>query len=358
MTLPFVSDYVSTLLFKEVIIPFKFLSEFKDDIMKINALLMFMAAMNVTCIARIAKNDSKTSRAIHELHKNCIQCHAGNLKQISKDKPQLVAPVPKLCYGCHKDYLSMGEWVHGPVATGECLLCHDPHKTNIVSMLSKSMPELCCQCHEMAMLRPITNHLKKSYSQCGVCHTGHISQIRMRLKNEFFKTDAGKNYIRNNPSSQPVGGHHSPVDESNGIKVVMVIVEPNLLSRYGFTEDGLCKKVEMQLRRNGIRILDKKELLAGQSCLYVELRLMKVLFQNRSEKLEAMSGSLNMFLRQKIELVGRADNGQQRYNLLTTWDANENVIWKSTQIEAGFNESAKKLIEMLTKNYLNYNLGN
>ncbi|MHC4436213.1 MAG: cytochrome c3 family protein, partial [Planctomycetota bacterium] len=83
-------------------------------------------------------------------------------------------------------------WVHGPVATGTCLLCHESHKTENKSLLRKPVPELCYQCHSTDSLKSVANHSDKSYQNCSVCHEGHVSPGRMLLKQDFLKTDAGQ----------------------------------------------------------------------------------------------------------------------------------------------------------------------
>jgi len=109
-----------------------------------------------------AKNDSGATWGLHEPLKNCVPCHGDQSKQAFKDQPSLIASVPGLCYVCHKDYVALDGWVHGPVSTGKCLLCHKPHKTDNKSLLSKPIPELCYQCHEAKTLQSVANHSDES----------------------------------------------------------------------------------------------------------------------------------------------------------------------------------------------------
>jgi predicted CXXCH cytochrome family protein len=329
--------------------------------MKIDVLLILLTTVVILGVVGIAKNDSGVTRSIHTLHKNCILCHGGRPEKTSKDQPSLVAPLPKLCYGCHKEYLPLDGWVHGPVATGKCLLCHDPHERNNESMLSKPIPELCLQCHEAGMLQSVDNHLKKSYAQCNDCHDGHLSLGRMLLKRDFLKTDAGGDYIRDNPSYYPLfafAGSRSSVGELNGVRVIVVLKQSDLLKRYGLTEDALKTKIEMQLRRNGIRIIDQKERNAQQSCFCVDLRLTEVPSQHQSGLVDALSGSLNVFFRRKMEIPGSPGDSQKSFGMATTWDSDHIIIWKKTQIEEGLDESIKILIEKFGKECLGANTRN
>ncbi|MHC4205828.1 MAG: outer membrane protein assembly factor BamB family protein, partial [Planctomycetota bacterium] len=160
--------------------------------MKINMLLVFLAAVVVPGAAVNAGNDSEGTWGLHEPLKNCVSCHGDRSEKATADRPELVAPVPKLCYGCHKEFLTPDGWVHGPVATGTCLLCHESHKTENKSLLRKPVPELCYQCHSTDSLKSVANHSDKSYQNCSVCHEGHVSPGRMLLKQDFLKTDAGQ----------------------------------------------------------------------------------------------------------------------------------------------------------------------
>lgn len=131
---------------------------------------------------------------IHEPVKNCTLCH-GELRRASASrKVQLVAEVPQLCYTCHKEYSALEAWVHGPVATGNCLLCHEPHKARNESLLRKPVPDLCYQCHEEQAIRLIKNHAEESYARCIDCHEGHASTARGLLRQTFLDQPAGLEY--------------------------------------------------------------------------------------------------------------------------------------------------------------------
>ena len=335
-----------------------FPSELKDEVMKINVLLISFATIGIICAAGLAGDNSVAGRGIPEPHKNCNSCHSGKTQQAIKDRPDLIAPMSELCYGCHKEYLSLDGWVHGPVATGNCLLCHDPHETDNKSLLSKSVPELCYQCHEAGSLKSVANHSDKSYANCTDCHDGHTSQGRMLLKQDFLRTDAGLDYIIKNPSAQPQTmfvDSRGSLSGLRGVKVVAVVEQSDLFKRYGLTEDAVKAKVEMQLRRNGIKVIDSKERIIRQSWLYMHLRLMEVPSRNHSKRADALSGSLNIFLRQKVELPGAPSDNKRRFCTATTWDTGGIVIWGTKQVEEGVDETIKVLVEKFSKDYQDAN---
>jgi predicted CXXCH cytochrome family protein len=102
--------------------------------------------------------------------------------------------VPQLCYTCHQEYSALEAWVHGPVATGNCLLCHEPHKTQNEFLLRKPVPGLCYQCHEEQAIRLIKKHAEESYARCIDCHEGHAGTTRGLLRQTFLDQPAGLEY--------------------------------------------------------------------------------------------------------------------------------------------------------------------
>jgi predicted CXXCH cytochrome family protein len=333
---------------------FNFHLGLKDEAMKINMILILVTTVGTLCVAGIAKVDSGATWGLHEPLKDCFPCHGNQSEQASTDQPNLVAPVPKLCYGCHKEYISLEGWVHGPVATGNCLLCHEPHTTDNKSLLSKPTPELCYQCHEVGSLKSVANHSDESHARCNDCHDSHTSPGRMLLKQDFLMTDAGLDYLSKNPSAQQQStfvDHRGSLSGLTGVTVVAVVEQSDLFKRYGLTEDAIRTKVEMQLKRNGVRVIDHKDRILRQSWLYVNLRLMEVPSRHNFERADALSGSLNIFLRQKVELPGTPGDSKRRFCTATTWDTGGIVIWGTTQIEEGLNETIEVLVEKFSKDY-------
>ena len=131
---------------------------------------------------------------VHPPLKDCTNCHSDQRRTGFSRKVQLVAEVPKLCYKCHSEFSTLDTWVHGPVATGDCLLCHEQHKTKTEFLLKKPMPELCFQCHDVQAIRAVKNHKEESYSSCTDCHDGHAGATRSLLRQTFLDKPAGLEY--------------------------------------------------------------------------------------------------------------------------------------------------------------------
>ena len=127
---------------------------------------------------------------VHEPQKDCTLCH-GNRKQQRGFSLQvrLTAPVPKLCYGCHADYTVSASFVHGPVAVGQCLFCHNPHKSKIEHLLKEPEPKLCYQCHNINTIELIPAHFKNQQFACTGCHNAHASPVKALLKGASSQTN-------------------------------------------------------------------------------------------------------------------------------------------------------------------------
>jgi len=334
----------------------------KDEDMKTKILFLLAITAGIFVISDTGVTDeSEATWGLHEQYKDCIACHGDQPHKASVDEPHLIDSMPALCHECHKEYASLQGWVHGPVATGECMFCHEPHKTANSSLLSKPIPDLCRQCHETKMLQLVANHSDPSHSNCGDCHEAHTSPGRMLLKQDFFKTDAGKDYIKQNPSIRPQSmfiDRRGSLSGLRGVKVVAVVEKSDLFKRYGLTEDAVRKKVEKRLKQNGIRIIGRKEPILRQAWLYVYLRLMKVPSNPSYDRLEALSGSVNLFLRQKVELPGSPGDRKRRFCTATTWDTGGIVIWSAAKIEEGLDETVKVLVDQFSKDYLKANSQN
>ena len=119
---------------------------------------------------------------VHEPYREC-KCHGQGSKKSFDRQVQLTMSVPELCYKCHTDYsVSSAEYVHGPVAVGYCLFCHEPHQTKIAGLLKKPIPELCYECHDRQSIEEISAHSAETLPGCIDCHQPHESFVKGLLK--------------------------------------------------------------------------------------------------------------------------------------------------------------------------------
>ena len=128
---------------------------------------------------------------VHEPRKDCSICHGKRKQRSFSSQTYLTAPVPKLCYNCHTDYTASAPFVHGPVAVGQCLFCHNPHKSKIEHLLIAPEPGLCYQCHDIDTIELIAAHLPKQLSACTDCHNAHASSAKALLKGSSPETNDG-----------------------------------------------------------------------------------------------------------------------------------------------------------------------
>lgn len=117
---------------------------------------------------------------IHEPVKDCARCHGQRQGRRFSSEVQLTAQPPQLCYECHDAPVpaASGGWVHGPYAAGECLLCHEPHKTTSPHLLRVPIPSLCYKCHPELAKQVDPNDAKKPHAQCTRCHAAHASPAK------------------------------------------------------------------------------------------------------------------------------------------------------------------------------------
>jgi predicted CXXCH cytochrome family protein len=130
----------------------------------------------------------KTAWYVHEPQKDCANCHRKQRPGGFSAQTYLVAPVPKLCYNCHSDYTASASFVHGPVAVGQCLFCHNPHKSKIEHLLKEPQPKLCFRCHDVSMVELIPAHLAQQTSACTDCHYAHSGSTKALLKGDSSLT--------------------------------------------------------------------------------------------------------------------------------------------------------------------------
>ncbi len=103
----------------------------------------------------------------HPEVKKCAECHPEAPKEY-----RVARPVDALCYRCH-DRMDTKKRVHGPLGSGDCTICHDPHGSPNRALAVASPEVLCGTCHDQASSG---KHMKQSAGKgCTVCHDPHAS---------------------------------------------------------------------------------------------------------------------------------------------------------------------------------------
>jgi len=106
--------------------------------------------------------------------KLCNACHnesGGNA---------MVAPPDQLCFRCHALKLDKA-YIHGPLASGDCLVCHDPHSSPYKPLLISQSDSFCFHCHDASDIAKSTGHANLE-EPCTTCHDAHMSNQQYLLK--------------------------------------------------------------------------------------------------------------------------------------------------------------------------------
>lgn len=99
--------------------------------------------------------------------KKCADCHPGAPKEYRVDRP-----VEALCYKCH-DRMDTKKLIHGPLGSGDCTICHDPHGSPNRALAVAAPEVLCGTCHDQASSG---KHMRQSRGKgCTGCHDPHAS---------------------------------------------------------------------------------------------------------------------------------------------------------------------------------------
>lgn len=89
-----------------------------------------------------------------------------------------------LCLNCHENKFTQ-KHLHGPVADGNCLICHDPHQSDNPYLLKMGLPSLCFSCHDAGVMSNKSVHGPVKKGNCLACHDPHGSPYRKHLRKDF-----------------------------------------------------------------------------------------------------------------------------------------------------------------------------
>jgi len=175
--------------------------------------------------------------------RSCLKCHEPHAADLTR---QLRGTPVELCLSCHdreivaedrvlpdmEAYLELNPDHHGPIRTGDCAACHNPHGSFYAPLLYKAYPpdfyatfelsrySLCFSCHQQSLVLDPETELLTSFRNgtrnlhfvhvnradkgrtCRACHDVHASQHPKHISNSipfgawqmpigYEKTDSG-----------------------------------------------------------------------------------------------------------------------------------------------------------------------
>ena len=108
--------------------------------------------------------------------RQCMTCH-------SPESSFQVPITSDVCGSCHEAYYNLpaDDWTHGPVSLGGCSMCHVPHESPHVGLLTTASPGLCFDCHEESLVLAKPHHATAEAQGCNTCHDPHSAGNRKLL---------------------------------------------------------------------------------------------------------------------------------------------------------------------------------
>jgi predicted CXXCH cytochrome family protein len=89
---------------------------------------------------------------------------------------------PELCYQCHDNFGNKYKVLHGPVGGGQCVMCHSPHQSINVNLLTRTGQSLCLYCHNSERILAMDQHQDIKDASCIECHNPHGGDDKFILR--------------------------------------------------------------------------------------------------------------------------------------------------------------------------------
>jgi len=112
----------------------------------------------------------------------CLRCHS----QENQMKPREDDALLDVCRDCHAKYFSQ-EVGHAPVIAGECVTCHEMHRSIHPTLLKLPVFETCVDCHDEPEDLSEEAHSGDQVENCTHCHDPHFGEgvlLRKRLSGD------------------------------------------------------------------------------------------------------------------------------------------------------------------------------
>ena len=140
---------------------------------------------------------------------DCTSCHDPHVSGTAASG-WLRGGVQAVCTGCHSIRKDERPWLHGPVAAGQCIQCHDSHgRAGSERHVRRPISAVCTRCHD----RDALPQDQCSPSQdCDACHEPHAarSAADLFLRARIDTTLAGRSVFDAPPADSARGAGAVP----------------------------------------------------------------------------------------------------------------------------------------------------
>jgi len=133
----------------------------------------------------------------------CATCH-------DKMQFEIGGASAAICRQCHDAPTTPPRHEHPPVAEGQCLTCHSPHRSANAHLLREPPADQCGECHDAGDEAYAGRHaaLDDPRTPCTACHAGHGGERRGFVTS----TDVSLCGACHRRDLQPVRYAHGPVE--------------------------------------------------------------------------------------------------------------------------------------------------
>jgi predicted CXXCH cytochrome family protein len=206
---------------------------------------------SATCISGQCHSQAGKGKFVHGPvgSGTCIACHNPHGTPF---KQFVTRPGGEGCYICHDTQREefKGKVVHSPVSEGGCIDCHDPHQSSLKFQLKgTSQQDLCFNCHDSNLIKKSNLHTPLKGGDCIACHNAHSSPNERLLTapakeicfscHEDTKKGLKKKYVHK-PVRENCQNCHDPHSSSEKAQLKKVAV-------------GLCTDCHKALHPNTLR---------------------------------------------------------------------------------------------------------
>jgi DmsE family decaheme c-type cytochrome len=140
-----------------------------------------------SCFAAKCHDDMKNEKFLHGpvATGNCKVCHGEASKHMKRPKRNKFGKIEKdllkICLSCH-DKFKLKKNIHKPLQQGECVACHNPHGSPYKYQLVAKNADLCFKCHDKRLNKNRYVHGPAAVGGCILCHDPHSADYKNNLR--------------------------------------------------------------------------------------------------------------------------------------------------------------------------------